>query len=192
MQIRGIQRERYLLRNPGLSFVAVASDALVGCVMSGHDGRRGYLQHLMVLPSHRNQGIASSLVENCLGGLERLGILKSHIDVFQTNTLAQHYWGGAGAGSSGQISGGIHLYALVGITPEFGQSLIFRVGPEIHAAHTSCGRAAFRPRSLPAIFQNWPQTSRVPRRSTLAAQTTSAARLTQAPNRQTPSQPPRA
>lgn len=88
--------ERYLLRNPGLSFVAVASDAIVGCVMSGHDGRRGYLQHLMVLPSHRNQGIASSLVESCLGSLESLGILKSHIDVFQTNTLAQHYWEGRG------------------------------------------------------------------------------------------------
>ena len=33
--------ERYLVRNPALSFVAVESNALVGCVMSGHDGRRG-------------------------------------------------------------------------------------------------------------------------------------------------------
>ena len=40
--------ERYLQRNPGLSFVAVASGAVVGCVMCGHDGRRGYLQHLLV------------------------------------------------------------------------------------------------------------------------------------------------
>ena len=88
--------ERYLLRNPELSFVALESDALVGCVMSGHDGRRGYLQHLIVLPSHRKRGIASSLVENCLAGLERLGILKCHIDVFQTNILAQQYWEGRG------------------------------------------------------------------------------------------------
>lgn len=88
--------QRYLLRNPALSFVAMESDALVGCVMSGHDGRRGYLQHLVVLPTHRNRGIASSLVEHCLAELERLGILKTHIDVLQTNPLAQRYWEGRG------------------------------------------------------------------------------------------------
>lgn len=88
--------ERYLLRNPALSFVAVESGALVGCVMSGHDGRRGYLQHLVVLPAHRNRGIASGLVEACLAELERLGIFKSHIDVLQTNAPGQRYWEGRG------------------------------------------------------------------------------------------------
>jgi hypothetical protein len=34
--------ERYLARNPGLSFVARCARRLVGCVMCGHDGRRGY------------------------------------------------------------------------------------------------------------------------------------------------------
>ena len=40
--------ERYLVRNPGLSFVAEAEGRLIACVMCGHDGRRGYLQHLLV------------------------------------------------------------------------------------------------------------------------------------------------
>ena len=84
--------QRYLLRNPGLSFVAEDATAMVGCVMSGHDGRRGYLQHLVVLPAYRNRGIASALVEHCLAGLEQLGIQKSHIDVLQTNEEAQRYW----------------------------------------------------------------------------------------------------
>lgn len=88
--------QRYLLRNPGLSFVAGEADALVGCVMSGHDGRRGYLQHLVVLPDHRNRGIGCALVEHCLAEFERLGILKSHIDVLQTNAAAQRYWEGRG------------------------------------------------------------------------------------------------
>ncbi len=83
---------RYLLRNPGLSFVAEQSDVFIGCAMSGHDGRRGYLQHLVVLPAYRNRGVASALVERCLAGLERQGILKTHIDVFRTNALAQGYW----------------------------------------------------------------------------------------------------
>ncbi|NYT84011.1 GNAT family N-acetyltransferase [Pollutimonas harenae] len=83
---------RYLERNPGLSFVAEEGGGLVGCVMCGHDGRRGYLQHLVVLPEYRRRGIASALVERCLGRLEQLGILKTHIDVFRSNTKAQAYW----------------------------------------------------------------------------------------------------
>lgn len=83
---------RYLARNPGLSFVALVDDAIVGCVMSGHDGRRGYLQHLLVLPAHRKQGIATALVEHCLATLASLGIMKTHIDVLKTNVTGQAFW----------------------------------------------------------------------------------------------------
>jgi len=87
---------RYLQRNPGLSFVAEVDGVLGGCVMCGHDGRRAYLQHLVVLAQHRRQGIASALVARCLDGLEPLGILKCHLDVFKTNTAAADYWRGQG------------------------------------------------------------------------------------------------
>jgi N-acetylglutamate synthase len=83
---------RYLERNPGLSFVAWSGDILVGSIMSGHDGRRGYLQHLVVHPAHRRNGIANSLVGSCLDALEELGIKKSHVDVFKTNGPAAAYW----------------------------------------------------------------------------------------------------
>ena len=82
----------YLQRNPGLSFVCEADGQLVGCIMSGHDGRRGYLQHLIVLPAFRRKGIATELVETCLGELERLGIFKSHVDVFRMNAPAKAFW----------------------------------------------------------------------------------------------------
>jgi len=83
---------RYLARNPGLSFVAEVEGLLCGCVMCGHDGRRGYLQHLLVLPEYRRQGIANALVARCLSSLENLGIHKCHLDVFKTNPSAAHYW----------------------------------------------------------------------------------------------------
>ncbi|MGF0239043.1 GNAT family N-acetyltransferase [Rhodococcus sp. IEGM1300] len=82
----------YLQRNPALSFVAEADGVLCGCIMSGHDGRRGYLQHLIVLPGYRRQGMATSLVEHCLASLELHGILKCHLEVFKTNTSAAHFW----------------------------------------------------------------------------------------------------
>jgi N-acetylglutamate synthase len=84
--------EKYLQRNPGLSFVAEVDGVPGGCVMCGHDGRRGYLQHLVVLPQHRRQGIANALVEHCLSSLEKLGILKCHLDVIKANTSAASYW----------------------------------------------------------------------------------------------------
>lgn len=83
---------RYLERNPGLSFVAEAEGVVIGCVMCGHDGRRGYLQHLLVLPAHRRAGVATALVARCLDGLDSIGIAKCHIDVFKTNTSAQAWW----------------------------------------------------------------------------------------------------
>ncbi|OPA87643.1 GNAT family N-acetyltransferase [Pseudomonas fluorescens] len=88
--------ERYLARNPGLSFVAEAEGRLIACVMCGHDGRRGYLQHVLVLPDYRRRGIAQALVERSLFALEQLGIHKCHLDVFKTNTSAAQYWHGQG------------------------------------------------------------------------------------------------
>jgi ribosomal protein S18 acetylase RimI-like enzyme len=84
--------QRYLLRNPGLSFVAQDDSAICGCVMSGHDGRRGYLQHLLVLPAYRRQGIGRALVERCLTSLEAVGINKCHIDVLKTNPAGATHW----------------------------------------------------------------------------------------------------
>ncbi|MGG1947267.1 GNAT family N-acetyltransferase [Trinickia sp. NRRL B-1857] len=84
--------QRYLERNPGLSLVATVGDGIVGCLMSGHDGRRGYLQHLVVEPAHRRKGIANALVTTCLDELESLGIVKSHVDVLKSNRLAHSYW----------------------------------------------------------------------------------------------------
>lgn len=88
--------KRYLERNPGLSFIAEIERETVGCIMSGHDGRRGYLQHLIVLPSHRRKGIANQLVECCLVQLGAIGIVKSHVDVISTNEGAHAYWGSQG------------------------------------------------------------------------------------------------
>lgn len=88
--------ERYLARNPDMSFVAETEGQLIACVMCGHDGRRGYLQHLLVLPDYRRQGIAQALAQRCLDALAQQGIHKCHLDVFKTNISAADYWQGQG------------------------------------------------------------------------------------------------
>lgn len=87
---------RYLARNPGLSFFAEEDGRIVGCAMSGHDGRRGYLQHVAVHPACRGRGIARALVQRCLAALAGEGIEKVHLDVYTTNTEAQAYWAKSG------------------------------------------------------------------------------------------------
>jgi N-acetylglutamate synthase len=83
----------FLQRNPGLSAVAIsANGGIVGVVLCGHDGRRGYLHHLAVLPGYRRQGIAKMLVEYCLSRLRQDRILKCNIFLFRSNQPGQAFW----------------------------------------------------------------------------------------------------
>ncbi|MGA9118300.1 MAG: GNAT family N-acetyltransferase [Bacteroidota bacterium] len=83
---------RYLHRNPAHSFKAVHDRRLVGAVLSGHDGRRGYLHHLAVDPAYRKQGVGKALVERCLSGLREEGIEKSHVLVLADNAGGRAFW----------------------------------------------------------------------------------------------------
>jgi ribosomal protein S18 acetylase RimI-like enzyme len=83
---------QYLARNPGLSFVARNGTEIVGAVLCGHDGRRGYLHHLAVARGHRKKGLGKKLVATCLSGLKRLGILKCNIFLFADNTGGERFW----------------------------------------------------------------------------------------------------
>ena len=88
--------EKYLKRNPGLSFIAEENNEIIATVMSGHDGKRGYIQHLSVKKELRNLGIATRLVSNCISALKKEGILKSHIHILNDNELAKKYWSNRG------------------------------------------------------------------------------------------------
>lgn len=82
----------YLVRNPGMSLVAVAEGAIVGAVLGGTDGRRGYLQHLAVDPGYRRQGLGRRLVERCLGALAAASIDKCHVMVRADHRDAVRFW----------------------------------------------------------------------------------------------------
>ncbi len=83
---------RFLEQNPGLSFVARDNGQLVGAVLCGHDGRRGYIDQLAVRKSHRRQGIGKGLVARCLYNLMRIGIRKWHLFVLEDNQDAIAFW----------------------------------------------------------------------------------------------------
>ncbi len=90
------QLATYLLRNPGLSAVAFTDKDIVGAAlycqdMCGHDGRRGYLNHLAVAAPYHKRGLGKALVDYCLAHLSRVGITKCNIFVPENNA-GQTFW----------------------------------------------------------------------------------------------------
>ncbi len=96
--------ERFLERNHGLCFIARMGEQLVGTVLCGSDGRRGYLYHLAVDPSARRQGVGQALVESSLAALKAAGIQKCHIMVFSDNELGLAFWQASGWKKRGDIA----------------------------------------------------------------------------------------
>ena len=82
----------YLERNPGLCFVALVDEKLIGTVLCGHDGRRGIMRHLAVQKEFRKQGIALLLVQKSLAALSEQGIKKCNIFVLDDNVAGLKFW----------------------------------------------------------------------------------------------------
>lgn len=82
---------RFLERNPETCFVA-DDGGIVGVIIAGNDGRRGYIYHTAVREDMRGQGIAAALVNAALDGLKKCGINKAALVVFDRNTLGNNFW----------------------------------------------------------------------------------------------------
>jgi ribosomal protein S18 acetylase RimI-like enzyme len=82
----------YLGRNHHLSYVARDRGVLVGAVLAGTDGRRGYLQHLAVSGPYRGQGLGRALAHRALQALHEIGIEKCHLMVRCDNPAAKAFW----------------------------------------------------------------------------------------------------
>ncbi|MBQ6387321.1 MAG: GNAT family N-acetyltransferase [Ruminococcus sp.] len=86
------QIERYLQRNEGMSQVAVIDGRIVGTVLAGHDGRRGLIHHMAVLPAYRRRHIGHKLAEKAIEQITADGIDKTHIFCYQNNETGQRFW----------------------------------------------------------------------------------------------------
>lgn len=84
--------ERFLKRNPETCFVAENSGEVIGVIIVGNDGRRGYIYHIAVNPEYRRKGIAKALVNSALKALRDLGINKTALVVFERNADGNAFW----------------------------------------------------------------------------------------------------
>jgi ribosomal protein S18 acetylase RimI-like enzyme len=77
--------ENKLKVQPELLLVGELGGLIVGAVMAGFDGVRGWLYHLAVLPEHRRRGFATILLRAAERGLRDLGCSKVNLQVRATN-----------------------------------------------------------------------------------------------------------
>ena len=84
--------EKFLMRNPDTCFVAEENDTLIGVILAGSDGRRGYIYHTAVAPTGRHQGIGNLLVKNVLTAMKAQGIHKVALVAFNKNKSGNDFW----------------------------------------------------------------------------------------------------
>ncbi|MBQ9307703.1 MAG: GNAT family N-acetyltransferase [Clostridia bacterium] len=86
--------EKFLRRNPGLCFIAQREEdgQVLGVVLAGEDGRRGYIYHMAVAAAVRRQGIGTLLTNRCLKAFEERSITKVALLVFCRNEAGNAFW----------------------------------------------------------------------------------------------------
>ena len=95
--------EKFLARNPTTSFFAEQDGRIVGVIMAGHDGRRGYIYHTAVLPQLRGRGIGGRLLECAMSALEAEGINKAALVAFSRNEIGNRFWESHGFAVRGDL-----------------------------------------------------------------------------------------
>ncbi|MFZ1322621.1 MAG: GNAT family N-acetyltransferase [Ignavibacteria bacterium] len=84
--------ESYLKRNKGMSFICKNKDDLIGTILCGHDGRRGFIYHLAVHKDYRKENIATTLIEMSLDQLRSAGIKRCMIMADEVNESGKSFW----------------------------------------------------------------------------------------------------
>jgi ribosomal protein S18 acetylase RimI-like enzyme len=82
----------FIERNPSTCLVLRINEGLIGTVLGGFDGRRGYIYHLAVHPDYQGRGYGRMLLKQVINELKSLGALKIHLFVFRDNQPATKFY----------------------------------------------------------------------------------------------------
>lgn len=88
--------DKKLAHEDGLLFLAVKDDAVIGTVMAGYDGHRGWLYSVAVHPEHRQQGAGSALIKHAERELENRGCVKVNLQIIAGNEAVAGFYNSLG------------------------------------------------------------------------------------------------
>ncbi|MEA2824052.1 MAG: hypothetical protein QOF03_534 [Alphaproteobacteria bacterium] len=96
---------------PGLFFVALDGNRVIGSVMAGYDGHRGWVNRIAVLQSHRGRGVGSALMREAETRLRAMGCTKINLQVRTSNAMAAEFYERLGYSVEDRISMGKRIPA---------------------------------------------------------------------------------
>ena len=84
---------RMIKQNPKLCFVMETEEEdLIGAVLGGYDGRRGWIHHLAVHPAHQKKGYGKLLLNEVIDSFERDKIVKIKLEVLESNNKVIEFY----------------------------------------------------------------------------------------------------
>ncbi|HJN51475.1 MAG: GNAT family acetyltransferase [Pseudomonadales bacterium] len=89
-----------------LFFVAEENSVVIGTIIAGYDGHRGWLYSVAVNPAFRNRGIGRQLVEHAVIALWKLDCLKVNLQVRGGNTQVVDFYKSLGFETEDRVSMG--------------------------------------------------------------------------------------
>jgi ribosomal protein S18 acetylase RimI-like enzyme len=112
----GLVIDKKLAAGDQLFLVAVAGTSVVGTVMAGYDGHRGWIYSVAVSPAHRRQGIGSRLVSAAEEALIKLGCMKINLQIAEGNESVAGFYLSLGFAVENRISMGKRVPKNIPVT----------------------------------------------------------------------------
>lgn len=97
----------------GLFFVAIIENKVIGTIMAGYDGHRGWIYSVAVHPEHRKQGIGSLLVAHAERALTGRGCLKINLQIVAGNEPVAAFYASLGYAVEPRVSMGKRIQANI-------------------------------------------------------------------------------
>jgi ribosomal protein S18 acetylase RimI-like enzyme len=88
--------ERKLADSPELFLVGEEAEVVVGSVMAGYDGHRGWINYLAVSPAAQGRGLGRALMTAAEDRLASLGCAKINLQVRDGNDAARAFYSAIG------------------------------------------------------------------------------------------------
>ena len=105
--------DKKLAVNDQLLFVAVDDGAVVGTIMAGYDGHRGWIYSVAVAPSHRRHGLGSRLVSHAEQALTVKGCVKINLQIAEGNESVAGFYSSVGYEVEKRVSMGKRITANI-------------------------------------------------------------------------------
>jgi ribosomal protein S18 acetylase RimI-like enzyme len=98
--------DKKLEAQDGLFFVASVEGAVVGTILAGYDGHRGWLYSVAVHPSHRKNGLGTALVGHAEQALAEKGCMKINLQIMSGNERVVAFYESLGYAVEQRVSMG--------------------------------------------------------------------------------------